>query len=269
MSDLIQRESYARQELDTQITTAKMYPRNVEAFLHDSYAMVTLDQETAESCIYALPRKNKKGEQIKGESVRLAEIVASCWGNLHAATRIVENDGRTITAEAVAWDLEKNLKIAKQVQRSIVKSDGKTYGQDMQVVTGNAASSIALRNAILSVVPRSFVKKIYETAVNFAIGDKTKINQKINSFLERFKEMGIEESKILAYFNLKNREEITRAVIEEMIGIGTAIKEKTLPIDKAFVIEAETDVKVDSLNARLEAKPKDDNHKEFINQLDS
>lgn len=260
MSDLIQRENYARQELDTQISTAKAYPRNVAAFVNEAVTLATLDQETAESCIYALPRRDADGKQnfIKGESIRLAEIAASCWGNLHAGTRIVENDGRSVTAEGVAWDLEKNLKVSKQVKRSITNRFGKTYSEDMQVVTGNAASSIALRNAILSVIPRAFVKKIYEAAVNFSIGDQTKIDQKVKALFDRFKKLGIEETKILAYLKRNSAADIDKSDIEEMIGIGTAIKEKHISIDDAFVVITQSlntsqQAAVDAMNQALES----------------
>jgi len=240
-------------ELDTQISTAKNYPRNPEKFLAEAIMLATIDEETAESCIYSLPRgSDTDGSQsfLKGESIRLAEIIASCWGNLHAGSRVIDNDGKSITAEAVCWDLEKNVKITKQVKRSILTRAGKTFSQDMQVVTGNAAQSIALRNAIFSVVPKSFVKKVYTAAVNFAIGDQTKISQKVKNLFDRFQKMGIPNEKILAYFKKGAMQEITPEDVEEMIGIGTAIRDGNLKIDVAFV-EAKEENKLSSLNDKL------------------
>jgi hypothetical protein len=239
MSNLIPaNEVLIKAELDVQITTAKAYPRNVERCIQEAMEMATIDEETAESCIYSLPRgKNDDGQQayIKGESIRLAEIIVSAWGNIHCATRITENDGKTITAEGVTWDLEKNVKIAQEVKRSILDKYGKTFRPDMQVVTGNAASSIALRNSIFKVIPKVYVQKVYRAAVNFVIGDQTKLSQKIKSVFLRFQKLGIEKEKILNYFGKKEESAITADELEEMIGIGTAIKEKSLSIEKAFL----------------------------------
>ena len=118
MSDLIIKDTgvLARAELDVQISTAKAYPRDVHRSLQYAEQLATMDEETAQSCFYVLPRKDKDGtkKEIKGASIRLAEIIANAWGNIHAATRIIENDGRHITAEGIAWDLETNVKIAMQ-----------------------------------------------------------------------------------------------------------------------------------------------------------
>src|SRR5580698_5290338 len=123
MSELIIKDTgvIARAELDVQISTAKAYPRDLKRTMDLAEQLATMDEETAQSCFYVLPRKEKDGskKEIKGGSIRLAEIVANAWGNIHAATRIVENDGRHITAEGIAWDLESNVKISMQNKISI------------------------------------------------------------------------------------------------------------------------------------------------------
>src|SRR5690242_11984213 len=103
--ELITRDSSViiKAEIDMQISTAKAYPRNTDTFVERGIALATQDEETAESCIYVLSRKDKKGNrtEIKGSSIRLAEIASACWGNLHAQSRVIANDGKTITAEGV------------------------------------------------------------------------------------------------------------------------------------------------------------------------
>jgi hypothetical protein len=66
------------QELDIQINTAKAYPRSVKSFLEEAKMLATANQETAASCFYSLPRKDKNGKQVQitGPSIRLAEIAA-------------------------------------------------------------------------------------------------------------------------------------------------------------------------------------------------
>jgi len=134
-----------RAEIDIQISTAKQYPRDLPRVLNMIATYATMDKETAEDCFYILRRKDKDGNDsvIEGLSVRMAEIIASAWGNLRIQTRIVGNDGRMITAQAMCHDLESNVAVCKEVSRSIMTKKGFTYSQDMQIVTGNAASAIA------------------------------------------------------------------------------------------------------------------------------
>lgn len=220
-----------RAEIDCQIATAKQYPRKVKEAYAEALSMVTMDQETAESCMYCLPRGNKP---IKGASVRLAEIVAYAWGNLHAATRIVGNDGRFVTAEAVAWDLEKNIKISVEKKRSIRGKDGKTYNADMQTVTANAAASIALRDAIFKVIPKNIINKLYDEAVKCALGDIKSLAQRRDRVLSYFSKLGVSLEKVLTTFQVTKIEEIDHSVLELMIGTANALKEGSISVENAF-----------------------------------
>jgi hypothetical protein len=228
-------------ELDIQITTAKAYPRDVKKFIDTAVMLATIDEETAESCGYCLTRKDREGNitKITGPSIRLAEIAAQCWGNLHAATRIIGNDGKHITAEGVAWDLERNVRMASEVNRSIMTSSGKTYGAEMQAVTGNAAAAIALRNAIFKVVPKALVDRIHKQALAFAVGDQKTLNEKRQKLFQRFKLMGIEQERIFKFFNKEKLDDFTLEDIETLIGVGTSIKDGLLSKDNAFVLDEE------------------------------
>ena len=73
-------------QIDTQIATARRYPRNIAKVKAQMLAIATLDEETAAACSYALPRA---GKVITGPSVRLAEIALSAFTNVRAATRIL------------------------------------------------------------------------------------------------------------------------------------------------------------------------------------
>ena len=220
-----------RAEIDCQIATAKQYPRKIREAYAEALAMVTLDQETAESCMYCLPRKDKP---IKGASVRLAEIAAYAWGNLHAATRVIGNDGRFVTAEAVAWDLEKNIKISVEKKRSIRGRDGKTYNTDMQTVTANAAASIALRDAIFKVIPKNIINKLYDEAVKCALGDVKSLAQRRDRVLSYFNKLGVTLEKVLTTFQVSKVDEIDQAHLELMIGTANSIKDGSISVENAF-----------------------------------
>ena len=150
--------SLARAEIDQQIATAHAYPRSIDRAKKNILTLATLDEETAEECIYALPRG---GKPIKGPSARFSEIIASQWGNCRVAARVthVDRTEKFVEAEGVFHDLETNTAWSAKVRRRISDKHGKLLSDDMIIVTGNAACSIAKRNAVLTGVQPTSAQK--------------------------------------------------------------------------------------------------------------
>ena len=220
-----------RAEVDIQIATAKTYPRDVQDALKRIKDIATLDTETAEDCFYALRRQ---GNLIEGVSVRLAEIIAGAWGNLRVQTRIIGDDGRTITAQGVCHDLETNLAVSVEVKRRITDKYGKTYSADMQVMTGNAASAIAFRNAVLKVVPKAVTKRVINEVKDVAVGRSMDLESRRQNMLAYYSKIGVGEADILKYCGVKTPEEITGEMIFELSGLKNAIKEGTTTVQEVF-----------------------------------
>jgi len=227
-------ELIERAQIDMQISTAKKYPRDLAKVKRRMLDFATLDEETAESCFYTLTRE---GKSIQGPSVRLAEIAVSCYGNLRAASRIVDNDGKTITAQGVCHDLENNTLISVEVKRRITKRDGKTFSDDMQVVAGNAANSIAFRNAVFKVIPGALTKPVYEAAKAVAVGDASKLATRRAKIIQRLNSMQVTTDRILARLGKSSVENVGLEDLELLIGLGTAIKDGDTTVDEAFAIE--------------------------------
>jgi len=266
MSELIMQDNgvIAKVEIDTMISTAKAYPRDPKRAMENALTLATMDEETAQSCFYALPRKDKDGNkvEIKGASIRLAEIVVSCWGNIHAATRIVENDGKFITAEGVCWDLESNVKIAMQNKVSIIfgQKGGKGGYQanaDMQTMLSNAAGAKALRNAIFKVIPKALIDRVYAKAMEFSIGDQKTVNSKVNTVIDKLVKMGLDKQHILDYYGKATVSDITGDDLRSLIGIGTAIKDGMIKVEEVFALEKSDDDKIsaaDKVNELIASK---------------
>lgn len=224
-----------RSEIDMQISTAKSYPRDITRSLDRIKAIATLDTETAEDCFYALRRgRGNDAQLIEGVSVRLAEIIAGAWGNLRVATRIVGNDGKTITAQAVCHDLETNLAVSLEVKRRITGKDGKTYSEDMQVMTGNAASAIAFRNAVLKIVPPAVTKRVINDIKQVAMGQGLTRETQMQRMTDYFAKLGVSQKELLAYLGIKNIVEVTDDMIFELRGLANAIKEGTTTVQETF-----------------------------------
>lgn len=220
-----------KSETEAQIDCAHKYPRSVARFLKDAASLATITQEVAESCIYALPRD---GKTIAGPSVRLAEIAASCYGNLHYGARIVDEEERQIVAQGVCWDIEKNVRVTLEVKRRIVGRNGRRFSDDMVTVTGNAAASIALRNAVFRVIPRSYINAIYEQARRVAVGNAQTLANRRAAVLERLQKIGVPTDRVLAKLDKRGVEDIGLEDLEVLIGLGTAIKNGEANIDALF-----------------------------------
>jgi hypothetical protein len=224
-------EAQTRGEVDIQIKTAKAYPRSIKGFVDGVREMALLNKDTAAACFYALPRG---GKTILGPSARLAEICASAWGHMRVQARIADQDDRFITARGEAWDVQNNVAIGFEVRRRITDSGGRTYTDDMIVVTGNAASSIALRNAIFKVIPSAFWRPIYEECRATAVGNAQTLATKRADLLGRLQKMGVEATRVYQRLGVKGIEDITLEHMETLIGLGTAIKEENISVDEAF-----------------------------------
>lgn len=221
-----------RSEVDTQIATARQYPRDVQQSLNRILTIATMDEETASECFYLL-RRNNGGQVIEGLSVRFAEIIAGAWGNLRAQARIIGNDGRTITAQGVCHDLETNFAVSVEVKRRITDRNGRTYGEDMQVVTGNAACAIAFRNAVLKVVPKAVTKRIIEQVKQVAIGRAMDLETSRRNMLAYFGKL-VDQASLFAYLGIKSVDEIDAQMIYELRGLANALKEGTATIESTF-----------------------------------
>ena len=188
-------------------------------------------EEVAGSCFYTLRRQ---GKVIEGPSVRMAEIIASSWGNLRVQARIISNDGKMITAQGICHDLESNYATSTEVKRRITDKNGKTFSEDMQVVTGNAACAIAMRNALFKVVPAALVKKVIDKAKKVSLGESMTLETSRAKMLQYFSTIGVDERQIFEYLSVDKVDEIDIDMVVELRGLATAIKEGTTSIKEAF-----------------------------------
>lgn len=229
-----------KQEMEIEVATAKRYPRDLRAFPTKVTQMAMTDAEVAASCFYVLERK-KKGKggapdemvRIQGMSVRFAEIVGHCWGNLQFGARVIEVGEKFLVAEAIVRDLENNNRGSQEVRRSISGKYGR-FSDDMIVTTANAACSIALRNALFKVVPPALVKGLWDQVVAFAIGDERTVVTRRDKALAKFSEKGITAQQILHRLGLRDLAEIKLKEIQTLLGIWSLLDQGESTVEDEF-----------------------------------
>jgi len=212
-------------EIDQQITTAKAYPRAVTKFVDESTELVTMNEEVAGECFYVLPARKGSNKAIMGPSSRLGEIIMSCWGNCRGGARIVAEERDFIVAQGVFHDLERNVNVTMEIKRRITNRNGERYGIDMIGVTGNAACSIAFRNAIFKGIPKAFWESIYQKARKCAMGDVKTIEYRRSAMLAHLDENGISNDAVFRTLNIKGGKDLGLEELLSLKGILNAIKE--------------------------------------------
>lgn len=220
-------------EIDQQIATAHAYPRSVSKTVKNVLSLVTISPAAAAECGYALPRG---GKPILGPSIRLAEIVAGQWGNCRIGARVVHVDRfeKYVEAEGVFHDLETNTATTARVRRRIVDSRGNLFSDDMIIVTGNAACSIAKRNAILAGVPKAVWNEAYEVALKTVKGDVKTLPERRASAFKAFMAFGVKPEQIFVSLEVEGEEDIGLDEIATLISMHKAIKDGEQKVEDYF-----------------------------------
>lgn len=269
--------------LNTAIAYAVSKPRDVSRAIANCITWITQDKELAEDCTYTL----KKGKTIVGPSVVLARLMARELGNIFSYEKVINANLRTITAEAMVYDLEKNYFKQVQIERSIISRDAngveKRYSDDLITITGNAAKAIAFRNAFFDVMPEHIVTKVWNAAKRTANGnlddEQVLVAARISAFnklTSDYKSKNLTEEEILKFLGRNVISEVTKDDVIALGGLIRSLKDNTeITFETAFRPQDKKEPKpvvpVDKSEERMLAlldkvKTKDDFLK--INQAD-
>lgn len=224
-------DAETRANIDLQVSTAKKYPRNIRVVMQNILFYATQNIDDAQDCFYSIV---KDGKIIRGSTIRLAEIIASCYGNLRASSKVLSNDGKTITAQGICWDLENNVAYCIEVKQSVTDNSGNTLPEDLQMIVINKACSIAIRNAIFKCVPLTFTSRIQNDIKIFAFGDKTGFISNRNEIIEYFTKQGVSVKDLLSLFNKTDINDLSVEDIFDLRGLQTAIKHGYTTISSMF-----------------------------------
>lgn len=227
-------------ELDQAITTARAFPRSLALFRKRCHEFATLNKDVAAACTYTLPARKGNGpdgkpnKPISGPSVRMGEIVLSTFQNCTCATRIVEVGAQFVVAQGVFRDLESNTTRSTEVRRRITTKSGARFGDDMIVVTCNAAAAIAARNAIFMGVPKALWADIHKAAQAVAIGNVETLSARRAEAMAKAKAAGATEAQVYALLEVGGVSDIGLDHLAMLYGILTAIEDGDTTVAEAF-----------------------------------
>ena len=225
-----------KMQLEFQAEWAEKHQRTARRFLNLAISLAARDQATAEKCFYSVPRWDSKKREtvfIEGPSIRLAEIVASAWGNLEYGSALVDVGESAVLVNGWCHDLETGVRVNGQVYRPIVTAKGKRFGPSGIADAIHAAQSIAKRNAIFQAVPRGLLGSVIRSSKNASLGKGT-LEQRRYAALEYFTRSGIDKERVLSMLGRPSVDDVDNDDIIKLRGLATAIREGETTLEDAF-----------------------------------
>lgn len=220
-------------EIDRAIATAHKYPRSIDTVVKKISTLACYNEESAATCVYSLPRGSKP---IIGPSIGFANIVLQSWGNCRAASQIVYIDTKqkVVIAQGAFMDLETNAQSIVPVNRRIVDKNGRLFNDDMQIVTGMAAASIARRNAILQGVPRGIWFQVWQDALNIVRGTVETFAERKDKAIKAMAQFGVKPEQIWMYLGLKGEPDMTFEHIPFVRGMYQQLRDGAISVEEMF-----------------------------------
>lgn len=230
-------QQITKAEIDGQVATAHRFPRSMEKFKQRAFEMVTMDEDTAASCIYRRPvGRNKDGTQkfAEGLSVRTAEIVGASYGNLRVGAMLIEQGERQVKARGYAHDLEINFASTSEVVESTVDSEGNPYTERHRVTIGKVALAKARRDATFNVVPKALCKFLEVAAKKVIAGDVKTFETRRKAQLEWIESIKIDPKRVFAAIGVTGINDVGIDQLTLLTGLRTAITDGDITIEEAF-----------------------------------
>lgn len=223
----------ARAEIDQLILTAHKYPRNVDVVERQIEQLALRNEAAADNCVYALPRD---GKAIVGPSIGFANIIAGAWGNCWDYGRWLNTDRRegVVVAEGIFVDWQTNRRLAVTVQRRITGKTNRLYSNDMIVVTSQAATQIARRNAILNAVPRALWFPVYEKALYIVRGTEATLPERREKGVKALAAFGVDPTRVLMFLGVKAIGDIGIEHIPTLRGMYAQLRDGAMTAEEMF-----------------------------------
>lgn len=243
--------SRAIAEAQGKLVIAKRFPRNeVDAY---AKAMQACQRPSmAEKAFYSFPRA---GQTISGPTIRFAEELARCWGNIDYGIKELSQDDGKSEMQAYAWDLETNAQSVQNFTNPHQREQGKkmvtlTSQRDIYENNANMATR-RLRARILAILPSWFVEDAVEECKRTLAGkNDLPLIDRVKKMVVQFGKIGVTQEQI--EMRLKKKIEAMNADdFTEFVGIYNAIKQGESKIADWFDAPKTASKLTDELNADM------------------
>ena len=229
--------SRAIAEAQGKLVIAKRFPRD-EIAAHAKIIEACQRPSMAEKAFYSFPRGS---QTVKGPTIRFAEELARCWGNIDYGIKELSQDDGKSEMQAYAWDLETN---AQSVQ-NFTNPHQREVGKKMQTLTSqrdiyeNNANMATrrLRSRILAILPAWFVDEaIMECEKTLSGQNDIPLIDRVKKMVVSFAKFGVTQEQIEKRLK-KKIETMNTDDFVEYTGIYNALKNGESKVSEWFESE--------------------------------
>lgn len=217
--------SRAIAEAQGKLVIAKRFPRD-EVQAYARAMQVCQRPGMAAKAFYSFPRG---GQVVSGPTIRFAEELARCWGNVDYGIKELSQDDGKSEMQAYAWDLETNTQSVQNFTNPHQREQGKkmvtlTSQRDIYENNANMATR-RLRSRILAILPAWFVEDAIEECKKTLAGkNDAPLIDRIKKMVVQFEKLGVTQKQIESRLK-KKAETMTADDLAEFVGIYNAIKQ--------------------------------------------
>lgn len=191
-------------EVEGAIYMAKKFPRDIFKATENIRKMCSR-KSLADISQYTYPRG---GQKVNGPSIRLAEALCQCWGNIEYGILELNNSNGVSEMMAFAWDLEANVRrsmiFSVKHERNTKNGSYKLEdSRDIYELTANMGAR-RVRACILGVLPADIVDEALEVCKKTIAVGEDKFNESLKTMLNKFNdELKITREQIEKYIGYK------------------------------------------------------------------
>lgn len=229
--------SRVAQEVQASMAIAKRFPRDEQASI-DKILNACRRPMLAEQAQYEYP---KGGTKVTGASIRLAETIAQCWGNIDfGIVELEQRDGESVMM-SYAWDLESNTRQTKifTVPHEMHTKNGVKMlsdPRDIYELTANQGAR-RLRACILGIIPGD-VQDVALEACEKTLKGKSKepLKDRVEKMLSAFKKYNVTKEQIEKRIG-HNLDSITESELVKLVAVFNSIKDEVGKPEQYFDFE--------------------------------
>lgn len=229
--------SRAIAEAQGKLVIAKRFPRD-EVQAYNRVAQACQRKGIAEKAFYSY---NRGGGTVSGPTIRFAEELARCWGNIDYGIKELSQDNGKSEMQAYAWDLETNAQSVQNFTNPHIREVGGkakmlTSQRDIYEINANMGAR-RLRSRILAILPTDLVDMaITECKKTLAGNNDEPLIDRVKKMVVQFAKLGVNQEQIET--RLKKKIDTMNADdFVEYIGIYNAIKQGESKIADWFEAE--------------------------------
>ena len=229
--------SRAIAEAQGKLIIAKRFPRD-EVQAYNRVAQACQRKGIAEKAFYSYSRG---GGTVSGPTIRFAEELARCWGNIDYGIKELSQDDGKSEMQAYAWDLETNAQSVQNFTNPHIREVGGkakilTSQRDIYEINANMGAR-RLRSRILAILPTDLVDMaINECKKTLAGNNDEPLIDRVKKMIVAFGKIGVTKEQIEKRLGRKV-DTMTIDDFTDYIGIYNAIKQGESKIAEWFESE--------------------------------